>query len=182
MNLRHYFDFSREKDPAYFNSIFEQRSKGHPNQAGSFYNETPAKICTMLENADWTEDTTVQMKTGLKCFKTKVSGFQAMINVDRLYPNLKIAIIKPKQTDEWVCFGLLNSTTPPKEVKSTRMIVAINPDSTGFILTVYPGRDIKPEKVYANEKGIPETGFLKVGKYVTPAQLKLLGIRYVKLM
>jgi hypothetical protein len=176
-NLSRFFISTNQQSPEYYASIFAQRTKDNASQGGSFYEGTIKEIEESLKSADWVKSDTHRDRPGrdgavLKTYRAKVGGFFGLVNLSLFSETAPLYGFDPKQTGYGSAAAV--SYQERKYYAYSHLILAVNPDGTGFILTVFPGPSVAPQLV-SNQ-------VIVHGQPLTKEYLQSLGIKWVKLV
>jgi hypothetical protein len=176
-NLARFFDQTRQSSPEYYASIFAQRTKDNAAQGGSFYDASIEQIENTLKNTDWVKSSTYPEKAGrdgsvIKTYRASVGGYFGMIPLSQVADSALPMGFDPKKTG----YGsaAVVSHEKRKYFKYSHLVIAVNPDGSGFVLTAFPGPSIAPQEVTNNQIGH--------GQPVSKEMLQHLGIKWVKLV
>jgi hypothetical protein len=176
-NLSKFFLMTKQQSAEYYESIFAQRTKDNISQGGSFYDGTLDQVEKALESADWLKSETHQDRPGrdgsiIKTYRAKVGGYFGMVSLASVPDSAQLFGFDPKKTGYGA--AAMVSHQKRKYFAYSHLILAVNPNGTGFILTAFPGPSIELQLV-TNQ-------VLIHGQPVTKAFLQSLGIKWVKLV
>ena len=159
---------SKEMMPDYWNKTLNQRSSKSPMVAGSRYDMSPDAIEKALLSVSWEPFNDESIGGGAVGFKSNLSGYMGMIDINKLNPNDMVKLDDRKGTG---FFSIICKEKVGDPVDYTVILVGPEKDKD-VIWTFFPGSPTPMKNIQADPK--------RNGEEITVEEAKKMGFEFAK--